>query len=143
MNARLLILRITIVDPPPGVDWAIQLGRDQLLPPVESSPAGLHFEAPIRVAPARGAHGPRFLGAPVQGPPSARFVYLNSGRRAGQADSVWDRRAKVPLSGITWSLISAVEAQGRPLAATIAGTSRDGGPACATVPLLGPGWHLS
>jgi hypothetical protein len=139
----LLTLRITIAEPPAGVAWAMQLGRDQLLPPVASSRTGLRFEAPIRIAPRQGAEGPRFLGAPVQGPPAARFVYLNSGRRAGQVDSEWDRRAKVPLTGITWTLIAEAEARGCALATTIAGTSRDGGPACATVPLVGPGWQLA
>jgi len=140
---RLLTIRITIADPPAGVAWAMQLGKDQLQPPFSSTPAGLHFEATIRIAPGRGAGVPRLLGAPVQGPPAARFVYLNSGRRAGQANSAWDRRAKVPLTAITSALVEAAEAKGQVLAATIAGTNRDGGPACATVPLLGAGWHLA
>ena len=137
-----MALRITILDPPPGTTWAMQLGRDQLLPPSKSSPARLQFEVSISVGPSRSGPGPRMLGAAVQGPPSGRFVYLNSGLRAGQLDSCWDRRAKVPLTGITWSLITAAETQGRALAAEIAGTGRDGGPACASVPLLGQGWHI-
>jgi len=56
---------------------------------------------------------------------------------AGEVPSCWTRRAKVPLAGITDALI----ATGEILEARFAGTARDGGPACATVPLLDGGWH--
>jgi len=69
-------------------------------------------------------------------------VYINTGVRAGQPDSCWDRRAKVPLGGITSDLIAAALAGDVALEARIEGTARDGGPACATVPLLGDGWRL-
>jgi hypothetical protein len=48
---------------------------------------------------------------------------------AGQADSCWTRRLKVPLSGITTKMIAA----GGILEARVPGTGRDGGPACASV----------
>jgi hypothetical protein len=43
----------------------------------------------------------------------------------------------VPLSDITEKLIRS----GRRLEARFNGTARDGGPACATVPLLDGGWR--
>jgi hypothetical protein len=78
----------------------------------------------------------RFLGPFTQGPPTARFVYVTSGQSAGQPGSCWNRRAKIPLGGITWSLLEQVLAKkGAVLEVQIEGTGRDGGPACATVPL--------
>jgi len=52
------------------------------------------------------------------------------------------RRAKVPLGGVSWALIEALPA-GERLEAHIAGTARDGGVACASVPLLPPGWRVA
>ena len=82
-----------------------------------------------------------FLGPFAQGPVGGRFVYVNSGTLGGQPDSGWTRRAKVPLGGIAWSLIQ--KAAGSIIEVRIAGTARDGGPACATVPLLGGGWKIA
>ena len=70
------------------------------------------------------------LGGPfVQGPPRQRFVYLDIGTYAGQADSCWSRRLKVPLDGIPEKFIRT----GGVLEARVPGTGRDGGPNCATV----------
>ncbi|HEY7635758.1 MAG TPA: DUF5990 family protein [Gemmatimonadales bacterium] len=97
----------------------------------------------VRVGAPRSGAQPSLLGRVTQGPPSARFVYVNSGVRAGQADSCWDRRAKVPITGITSHLIDSVEhKRGTRLEARIAGTAGDGGRACATVPLLDGGWRV-
>ena len=77
------------------------------------------------------------------GPTGGRFIYINSGTYAGHSDSCWSRRAKVPLSGITWELIEeALTKSGVLLEARIAGTAKDGGPACATVQLLEDGWSV-
>ncbi len=136
-----LVVRIRITAPPPNVAWALQLGRTDLLPPTQRSPH-LEFEATVRVV--SGTTGePDFRGPAVQGPRGGRFIYLTSGTRAGQHGSPWDRRAKVSLEGLRPLLAQqGGEAQGAIAVATIAGTSRDGGPACASVPLLGGGWSL-
>ncbi|MEO8580143.1 MAG: DUF5990 family protein, partial [Gemmatimonadales bacterium] len=69
-----------------------------------------------------------------QGPPSARFVYVTSGRRAGQDNTPWDRRAKIPLAGISASMIqAALGASGVRIETEMPGTGSDGGPTCATV----------
>jgi len=47
----------------------------------------------------------------------------------------------VPLGGISQELVEALRGGGR-LEARIAGRGRDGSPACASVPLLVPGWHV-
>jgi hypothetical protein len=100
------------------------------------------FEFEVRVGTRSGGH-PNFLGAFAQGPPAGRFVYINSGTLAGQADSVWTRRAKVPLAGITWAMIERARAAGSMLETEIERTARDGGPVCATVPLLSGGWRMA
>lgn len=55
-----------------------------------------------------------------QGPPKARFLYITWG-------PPWQRRAKVSLMNLP---------PGEALHASIAGTGRDGGPCCASVPFL-------
>lgn len=138
-----LPLRITLVAPPAGVAFAVQLGRDGLLPPADATPEALGFEFGLQLAPSRGADGPTLRGPAAQGPPAGRFVYIGVGRRAGDGASPWDRRIKVPLAGITTALVDAWRAAPRAvLEARIAGTSAKGEPVCATVPLLDGGWRL-
>ena len=61
------------------------------------------FELEVRVG-TRSDGQPNFLGPFAQGPPADRFVYINSGTLAGQAESEWTRRAKVPLMRDGWRL---------------------------------------
>ncbi|MDB4948450.1 MAG: hypothetical protein JWM27_1099 [Gemmatimonadetes bacterium] len=138
---RELPLRITVLGPPPGVAFAVQRGRDELLPPTRTTAAEVSFDFTVRVAPSSTDGAPNFLGPFAQGTPADRFVYVNSGQRAGDRNSPCDRRAKVRLAGITWEAIDRVAAEpGSVLEARIVGTARDGGPVCASTPLLGGGW---
>ena len=135
-----LRIRIVVEEPPPGVTFAVQLGRDQLLPPSAVTAKRLAFEFLLRVAPGTGGP-PRLLGPAAQGPPGGRFVYLNSGKRAGQQNPEWDRRAKIPLGGIaravdsqspgrTKLLAKIAVARGRPTGTWFhlrSGTPDDGG----------------
>lgn len=141
-NRTELPLRIVMRDPVPGVAIALQRGpsgKASLVWPVESSAEALVFDLDVVVDGSLADGRPRLLGPFVQGPPAGRFVYLTAGTGAGQFASPWTRRAKVPLGGLSWALIEGL-APGARLAAHIAGKSRDGGPACASVPLLPPGW---
>jgi Family of unknown function (DUF5990) len=134
MNERELAMRITVLDPPPGVTFCVQRGKTDLVPPTRVSDGHVSFDFTLR---------PNLRGPFAQGPPAGRFVYVNSGTLAGQADSCWTRRAKVPLSGITWELIEqTLSAPNAVLEARIQGTAKDGGPACATVPLVDGGWRV-
>jgi hypothetical protein len=136
-------LRVIVVRPPPGVAWAVQSGRSDLIEPSERTDALIVFDLTVRVRPARMGGRPTLLGPVTQGPPTERFLYVNSGKRAGQAGSCWDRRAKVSLMGITPELLDTVQQQsGARLEARIAGTAADGGPVCATVPLLDGDWRV-
>jgi hypothetical protein len=138
---RELLLRITIVEPPPGVTFCIQRGDTELVAPAMAAESPLSFDFTVSVREDAAVEGPRLMGPFVKGPWNARFVYLNSGTLAGQAGSPWNRRTKVPLSGINAGLIEkAFSKPGALLEAQIGGTAADGGPACATVALLGRGW---
>lgn len=137
-----LTVRLVVHDPVPGVALAVQRGRDALVPPVARTSARATFEFAVTVA--RTADGGVTLRGPeVQGPPAGRFVYVNAGTYAAQPDAPVGRRAKVPLGALPTELIAAALARpGAVLVAEIAGRARDGGPAAATVPLLGAGWRL-
>lgn len=139
-----LHLRVTVVNPPSGVDVALQLDENDLVRLTCTTKESISFDISVRVAAEGHESMTRLLGRGVHGPPSARFLYVNWGVRAGQASSCWDRRAKVPLSGITPSLIAACRANPKArLEVRFEGTGRDGGPACATVPILPPGWFVT
>jgi len=141
--AKEIPLRLTIVRPPANVDFRLQRGRSDLVPPTKVAAAQICFDFALRLGPVRQPNRPNLVGPLAQGPPAGRFVYITSGLRAGQPGSCWDRRAKVPLEGITSALIEAALAAGDVVVeARIDGTARDGGPVCATVPLLGAGWRL-
>ena len=132
MRESELTLRIVVEGPPKGVDYALQKGSGSVYDMVQkqrSTGKDLIFEFQPTVK--DGVLDPmKALGGPfVQGPPKQRFVYLDIGTAAGQMDTPWSRRLKVPLDGITANLIAA----GGVVEARVPGTGRDGGPSCATV----------
>lgn len=137
-----LTLRIVVHNPVSGVALRMQRGRHELVAPVRESTSAVEFE--LDVEPTMRSDGSIVMKGPeVQGPPAARFVYVNAGSYAGMPPSPWSRRAKIPLRHITPSLVNAARKQPRAvLVAEIEGRARDGGPAAATVPLLGDGWRV-
>jgi hypothetical protein len=134
--------RIVLVDPPKGVAFALQRGKNELASMTTASGKSLAFDFSFQVS--RGDDGlPRFSGEFVQGPTRGKFVYVNSGTSAGQYGSPWTRRAKIGLQSLDWpTLERAAKAPNAVLQARIAGQHKDGGPACATVPLLDGGWTV-
>jgi hypothetical protein len=136
VEKREVPLRLIMVAPPKGVAIAMQKGKSELVQPVISGD-DLIFDLTVHASPQAGDY-PRLLGPFVQGPPDRRFVYVNSGRYAGQ-DHTWSRRAKVPLFGLTWADIEALR-PGQRLEGRFTGTAKDGGPTAASIPLLPPGW---
>jgi hypothetical protein len=134
-----IIIRITVTDPVAGVSMQVQRGRDELLPPSGSSDSAVSFDFSVTVD--LSGPVPNFLGKYAQGPKNQRFIYVNSGTYAGQ-HSCWGRRAKISLMSITREQIEEVLAEpGARLEAEIAGTAKDGGPMCASVPVIG-GWRV-
>ena len=140
-----LPVRLVLVDPPAGVDFGIQHGHGaqyESLFVQKLKRGDVCFDFCLTVADNRKDGLPNFQGPFAQGPPAHRFVYVDVGTYAGQNDTQWARRMKVPLQGITWALINrAVSKPGYRVSARIAGTGRDGGPNCATVQLIGS-WEI-
>jgi hypothetical protein len=138
-------MRLVLVDPPSGVDFGIQRGSgaDYETILVQRRTRGdLSFDFSLTVADDRKDGLPRFKGPFAQGPPASRFIYIDVGTYAGQKDTPWSRRMKVPLQGITWTHIrAAMSKAAHKLTARIPGTGTDGGPSCATVRLLGD-WEV-
>ncbi len=132
-------LRITLYRVPPGVRFALQKGKSgaaahpELVPPSRSDPTSLSFDFSVRVAYDKPGSKPRFLGEFTQGPADGRFVYVNSGQSAGQSDTFWNRRAKIPLTTITPGLIEQVRSTPNTvLSIEIEGKAGDGGPVAAS-----------
>ena len=137
-DPREIVLRVRVVEPPAGILFCLQGRAGEFLQQVRSKGRDLVFEARARVAETPKGSPPRLLGPSIQGPPAGRFLYICSGTYAGETHTPWGRRAKIPLVGITSDLVTRAEKKGA-LQAEFAGTGRDGGPACATVPLV-RGW---
>ena len=129
---RELTLRIVIEQPPPGVDFALQKGSGTIFETVqrqhsEGQDLVFEFQPSLKegVSDSMAALGGPF----VQGPPRQRFVYIDIGTYAGQIDSCWSRRLKIPLDGMPARFIRT----GGILETRVPGIGRDGGPNCATV----------
>lgn len=137
---QIVMMRLNVVDPPVGVMFALQEGKSSLFEPLKSDGTPLAFDFTLKVADLNSAPI-RLTGPFAQGPAAARFVYLCSGVRAGQIGSCWDRRAKVPLSGLIAELVIEAMERSETVVGTISGIAKDGGPACASVKLL-DGWNL-
>jgi hypothetical protein len=137
-------LRVIAVAPPSGVRFGVQRGAKEIVLPILSTGEDIVFDLSLPIRDNRADGLPNFLGPFAHGTPVDRFLYIASGTLAGQSESPWTRRAKIALSGIGWNLITeASHAPGRIVEARFAATARDGGPACASVPLLDGGWRLS
>ncbi len=140
-----LKLRIVLEKPPAGVDFGLQEGRSsdyETIQKQRSTGNDLSFEFTVGVKAGSKEASPRFLGSLVQGPPAERFIYIDIGTYAGQSDTCWSRRLKIPLTGITWDMIDRLPDHREAIIETrVPGTGRDGGPACATVKPF-DGWKL-
>jgi hypothetical protein len=137
-----LPVRIVVLDPPPGVRFAIQSGKADLLPPTTAGSDAIVFDVEVRLGPTRADGAPALMPPLAHGPAGDRFIYVNSGVLAGEATSPWTRRAKVKTAEIVRTLVD--EALAHPdsvVEGRIAGTGRGGGPPAGTVPLLA-GWRL-
>jgi hypothetical protein len=141
-----LALRVVLEKPPAGVDFGLQKGRGSGYETIQkqtSQGKDLYFQFTVGVKAGGNDPTPVFLGHLIQGPLAGRFVYIDIGTYAGQTDTRWSRRLKIPLSDITWELIDQLSDHSRHiLEARVAGTAKDGGPNCATAKLLG-GWKLN
>jgi len=134
-----VMFRLILENPPKGVDFALQKGRGSAYETIQkqrSAGKNLEFEFALAIK-AGDKAAPEFTGPLVHGPPGKRFVYLDIGTYAGQTDSCWSRRLKVPLSGISRAMLEAPVG----LEIRIPGAGKDGGPNCGTVKPF-TGWKL-
>jgi Family of unknown function (DUF5990) len=139
-----LKLRIILENPNPGVDFALQKGRGndyETIQKQKSLGKNLLFELTVRVKEANDKT-PVFLGPFAQGTPVDRFVYIDIGACAGQKDTHWSRRLKIPLGGITSGMMNQLLSDPKLVIETmVPGIGKDGGPNCGTVKPFS-GWKL-
>lgn len=138
-------LQITLVKPTPDVVFGLQKGSGNTYETVQKQKSDnndLLFNLFINVKGDKTKDKtPKLSGSFVQGPPEGRFIYIDIGTYAGQVNSNWSRRLKVPLTGITWKDIDQLIAnQNSILETQVPGIGKDGGPNCATVKPF-HGWH--
>ena len=140
-----ITLRIKLLKPPAGVDFGLQKGAGSNYETVQkqrSAGQDLNFEFNIRLK-TNNNSAFNFLGSFVQGPTSGRFIYIDIGTCAGQTDSMWSRRLKIPLTGISpETLQKLLTDKIMVLETRVQGTGRDGGPSCATIKPF-EGWRLA
>jgi len=114
------------------VDYGLQKGKGSIHETEQkqrSTGGDLHFDFVVTT------EGGDFRGPYAQGPRGGRFIYIGIGTSAGQFDSIWTRRLKIPLADL-------LPEPGVSYQARIPGTGRDGSPTCATTRPIG-GWTPS
>ncbi len=140
-----ITLQIVLAKPTPDVVFGLQKGSGNNYETIQkqiSKYNDLTFTFTLKVKGDKSKDKfPKLSGSFVQGSGDNRFVYIDIGTYAGQTDTIWSRRLKVPLTGITWKDIELL-ANHSMLQTIVPGTGRDGGPNCATVKPF-EGWHLS
>src|SRR5438094_3490839 len=153
---RLIRLRVVCQRPPSPQRFGAEFGlqdnsttADWMIHPGQPRSDGdIHFECECRVRPHQRTGTPNFLGSFVHGDAAERFLYLSwrpVGWRPGQGEPScpgWLRRMKIHLRSISWEQIEDALKSSGVLEAIVPGTGRDGGPSCASVPLVGGGWTV-
>lgn len=134
-------IRIILEKTPMNVGFGIQKGKGMQYQ-IEQFQLGngqnLSFDCDAQVK--KGIVGSiDFSGISIQGTSQERFIYINIGTSAGQIGSIWTRRLKVPLRGITEEMVSkASQNETFCLETIVPAIGKDGSPNCATVkPFLG------
>lgn len=141
-----ITLQIILLKPTKDVDFGLQKGSGNVYETIQKQRSigeNLIFKFEVKIKGERVKDPlPKFSGHFVQGPAGNKFIYIDIGTCAGQTNTAWSRRLKIPLTGITWSEIDKLISNSDLILETIVpGTGRDGGPNCATVKPF-DGWHL-
>ena len=143
--ADTITLSIILQNSPAAVAFGLQKGSGKDFETVQtqiSAADDLHFQCTVTIKRISNGTDIDFAGPFVQGPRNERFIYIDIGTIAGQIDSVWSRRLKIPLKGIDASMIETVLADThKQLETRIAGTGKDKGPTCGTVKPFA-GWKI-
>ncbi len=142
---REVTLKIILENPTPGVDYGLQEGKGTDFKTIQTKRGtgeNLEFECSVRVK-LSANNIPVFLGSYAQGPVNERFIYIDIGKFAGQKDSCWDRRLKIPFRGITSQMIQeALSSPNSKIETVVPGSGKNGGPNCGTVKPFN-GWKLN
>jgi|SRR5688572_27620483 len=142
MKTPEITLRLILRKPAQGVAHAIQKGRSPRHEMVQfqvATSSDMLFEFSVNST--TNNKGDRTLqGLYVQGPLGNRFFYIGIGTFAGQKNSPWSRRLKIPLAGITELLTGEID-ENIIFETQVPGIGKDGGPNCATVKPF-EGWRL-
>ncbi len=141
-GSPVIMMRIVVIDPPPGVRFAVQRGKDALHAPLAGERDVIAFEFPLRLGAPLADGSPNMLGEFAQGTPADRFVYLNSGTLAGQPGTQWTRRAKLKIASIPRDVVEQALSVSGIIEARVQGTMRDGGPICASVKPEAVAWRF-
>ena len=140
-----LVLSIVLQQPPAGVDFGLQKGSGGTYETVQkqrSASGDLHFEFTVTIKRNKDSVNPDFRGPFVQGPVDGRFIYIDIGTYAGQNDSLWSRRLKIPLRGISFAMIDQLSHDSAlHIGTAVPGTGSDMGPTCGTVKPF-DGWKV-
>lgn len=139
-----ITLQIILVEPLPGVVYGLQSGSGnnyETIQKQKSASGNLTFIGTVNVKgdPSKDEL-PKLTGSIVQGSGNNKFIYIDIGTYAGQSDTMWARRLKIPLSGITWKDVDTLSGKVM-LQTRVPGIGKDGGPNCATVKPFA-GWQL-
>jgi hypothetical protein len=142
MKTAELTLKLILQKPLQSVAYGIQKGRSprhEVIQVQVAKSSDLLFEFNIEAR--MNKEGAWTLQGPyIQGPPNDRFFYIGIGTFAGQRESPWSRRLKIPLVGITELLPNDIEDQ-MIFETHVPGIGKDGSPNCATVKPF-EGWTL-
>ena len=136
-------LRIVLEKPTPGVEYGIQKGSGSNYETIQkqvSSSNDLCFEFKVQVK-ADENNNTVFFGPYTQGPPKERFIYIDIGTCAGQQNTPWSRRLKIPLKNIPKNIIDRRNSETILLAKLPGSGGKDGGPTCGTIKPF-DGWKL-
>jgi hypothetical protein len=141
-----VILQIILIKPTMAVDFGLQKGSGNNYETIQkqrSDGQDLLFKFSVKVKGERKKDLlPKLSGHFAQGPATNKFIYIDIGTYAGQTNTGWSRRLKIPLTGISWKDIDMLISNPEFILETIVpGTGRDGGPNCATVKPFA-GWRL-
>lgn len=138
-----VILRIVLENPTPGVEYGIQKGSGSNYETVQtqrSNSNDLCFEIRVQIK-ADENNNTVFFGPFTQGAPKERFIYIDIGTYAGQKDTAWSRRLKIPLKNIPKNILKRSGSEIILVAKMPGSGGNDGGPTCGTIKPF-DGWKL-
>ncbi len=136
--------RIILEKTPINVLFGLQKGKGTAYETIQKQlgdDGDLHFDCVAQIKKAKNG-AIDFAGDCIHGIVEERFIYINIGTSAGQWDSIWTRRLKVPLRNITEEMLAKTSENDLfYLETKVPAIGKDGTPNCATVKPFN-GWKI-